>query len=311
LSKQRDRYLIIGMLALLLLLPLVLGGNRYLLSVLMNCAGLSLISLGVWITFSIGRINICQAGFALIGAYTTALLLSKAGVAYWVALPLSGVGAAVVGTIIGSAILKLRGIYFAMLTICLTEAIRLAFLNGGDFTQGSAGVTGLSQPFPSDSPLPMYYLAVGLLAFGLIVTWRVHYSRLGGVFRSMRLNEDLAESFGVPVWWYRIVAFAIACFLGGLGGSYFAVFTQSIYPQSFTVEHSIYFMLFCFLGGLEFVSGAMVGAFALTILFELLRPLQQYQSLIYGVLMIAVMLLMPNGLLAFAAPAAEKSKVRA
>jgi branched-chain amino acid transport system permease protein len=308
LSKQRDRYLIFGMLALLLLLPLVLGGNRYLLSVLMNCAGLSLISLGVWITFSIGRINICQAGFALIGAYTTALLLSKAGVAYWAALPLSGVVAALVGTIIGSAILKLRGIYFAMLTICLTEAIRLAFLNGGDFTQGSSGVTGLSQPFATESPLPMYYLAVVLLAFGLVVTWRVHYSRIGGIFRSMRLNEDLAESFGVPVWRYRIVAFAIACFLGGLGGSYFAVFTQSIYPQSFTVEHSIYFMLFCFLGGLEFVSGAMIGAFTLTILFELLRPLQQYQSLIYGVLMIAVMLLMPNGLLAFAAPAGDKPK---
>jgi branched-chain amino acid transport system permease protein len=299
-TKRRDGLLIIAMLALLIVLPLLLNGNRYLLSVLMNSAGLSLISLGVWITFCIGRINICQAGFALIGAYTTALLLHKAGLSYWLALPLSGIVAALVGMLIGSAILKLRGIYFSMLTICLTEAIRLAFLNGGAITQGSAGVTGLPQPFGSESALPMYYLALVLLAIGLFVTWRVNYSRLGGIFRSMRLNEDLAESFGVPVWRYRILAFGIACFLGGLGGSYFAVFTQSIYPQSFTVEHSIYFMLFCFLGGLEYVGGAMVGAFTLTILFELLRPLQQYQSLSYGILMIAVMLLMPNGLLGFA-----------
>jgi branched-chain amino acid transport system permease protein len=299
--KKRDLFVALGMLGVLILLPLAIGQSRYLLSVLMNCAGLSLVAFGVWIVFSIGRIDICQAGFALIGGYTTAIVLSRYGLGFWLALPLSALAAGAIGAVIGSFILKLRGIYFSMLTICITEAIRLAFLNGGDFTQGSKGITGLAQPFAGDSPLPMYYLAVGLLALGLLVTWRVHYTRLGRIFRAMRLNEDLAESFGTNVWRYRVMAFAIACALGGLGGSYFAVFTQSIYPQSFTVEHSIYFMLFCFLGGLEFVSGAMIGAFALTILFELLSQFQQYQTLIYGVLMIAVILLMPNGLMALRA----------
>ena len=296
--KKRDLSITLGTLALLLILPLFIGHSRYLLSVLMNCAGLSLIAFGVWILFTIGRIDICQAGFALIGGYTTAIALSRYGLSFWIALPLSALVSGTFGALIGSFILKLRGIYFSMLTICITEAIRLAFLNGGDLTQGSRGITGLPQPFAGDSPLPMYYLAVALLALGLLLTWRVHYTRLGRVFRAMRLNEDLAESFGTNVWRYRVMAFSIACALGGLGGSYFAVFTQSIYPQSFTVEHSIYFTLFCFLGGLEFVSGAMVGAFALTILFELLSEFQQYQTLVYGVLMIAVILLMPNGLMA-------------
>lgn len=299
--KKRDLVITLGMLAAMLVLPLAVGHSRYMLSVLMNCAGLSLIAFGVWITFTIGRINICQAGFALIGGYTTAILLSKLGLSFWIALPLSALVSGAAGALIGSFILKLRGIYFSMLTICLTEGIRLGFLNGGELTQGSKGITGLPQPFAGDSVLPMYYLAAALLALGLLVTWRVHYSRLGRIFRAMRLNEDLAESFGTNVWRYRVVAFAIACALGGLGGSYFAVFTQSVYPQSFTVEHSIYFMLFCFLGGLEFVSGAMIGAFALTILFELLSQFQQYQTLIYGVLMIAVILLLPNGLMALRA----------
>jgi branched-chain amino acid transport system permease protein len=300
--KKRD-LLVAGLcLAVLAVLPLAVGSSRYTLSVLMNCAGLSVVALGVWLTFTIGRINICQAGFALIGGYTTAIVLSRWGLAFWVALPLSALVSAAVGALIGSFILKLRGIYFSMLTISLTEAIRLAFLNGGDFTQGSRGITGLAQPFGGDSALPMYYLALALLAVALLITFRVHYSRLGRIFRAMRLNEDLAESFGTNVWRYRVTAFSIACALGGLGGSYFAVFTQSVYPQSFTVEHSIYFMLFCFLGGLEFVSGAMVGAFALTILFEVLRQFQQYQTLIYGVLMIAVILLLPNGLMALRAP---------
>jgi branched-chain amino acid transport system permease protein len=299
--KKRDLVITLGMLALMLVLPLVVGHSRYLLSVLMNCAGLSVVAFGVWLTFTIGRINICQAGFALIGGYTTAILLSKLGWSFWIALPLSALVSGAAGALIGSFILKLRGIYFSMLTICLTEGIRLAFLNGGELTQGSKGITGLPQPFAGESVLPMYYLAVALLALGLLLTWRVHYSRLGRIFRAMRLNEDLAESFGTNVWRYRVIAFSIACALGGLGGSYFAVFTQSIYPQSFTVEHSIYFMLFCFLGGLEFVSGAMVGAFALTILFELLSQFQQFQTLIYGVLMIAVILLLPNGLMALRA----------
>jgi branched-chain amino acid transport system permease protein len=299
--KKRDLFIALGFLAALTVLPLAVGSSRYMLSVLMNCAGLSVVAFGVWLTFTIGRINICQAGFALIGGYTTAIVLSRWGLSFWLALPLSALMSAAIGALIGSFILKLRGIYFSMLTISLTEAIRLAFLNGGDFTQGSKGITGLAQPFAGDSPLPMYYLSVALLALGLLVTWRVHYSRLGRIFRAMRLNEDLAESFGTNVWRYRVTAFAIACALGGLGGGYFAVFTQSVYPQSFTVEHSIYYMLFCFLGGLEFVSGAMIGAFALTILFEVLSQFQQYQTLIYGVLMIAVILLLPNGLMAMRA----------
>jgi branched-chain amino acid transport system permease protein len=297
-DKRRDLTLIIIFLAGLIIAPVFIGGSRYLISVLMNCAGVAVIATGVWLTFCIGRINICQAGFALIGAYVTAIAMSKLGLSFWIALPLSCLFSVICGTLIGSAILKLKGIYFSMLTICLTEAIRLAFLNGGSLTQGSKGITGLPQVFEGDSQMPLYYVGIALLALALGIIWRVHYSRLGGIFRSMRLNEDLAESLGINVWRYRILAFAIACGLGGLGGSYFAVFTQSVYPQSFTVEHSIYFMLFCFLGGLEFVSGAMVGAFALTILFELLQDVQQYQSLAYGVLMILVMLLLPNGLIA-------------
>src|SRR5947207_8591270 len=205
--KKRDLFIALGFLAVLIMLPLAIGSSRYMLSVLMNCAGLSLVAFGVWLTFTIGRINICQAGFALIGGYTTAIVLSRWGLSFWVALPLSALMSAAVGALIGSFILKLRGIYFSMLTISLTEAIRLAFLNGGDFTQGSRGITGLAQPFAGDSALPMYYLAVVLLALGLLVTWRVHYSRLGRIFRAMRLNEDLAERFGTNVWRYRVTAF--------------------------------------------------------------------------------------------------------
>lgn len=297
-KQMRDVLTIVAFLAILAVLPAFLASSRYLMSVLMNCIGVAVIATGVWITFLIGRTNICQAGFALIGAYVAAIAMVRYGWSYWVALPLAALLAGLAGTLIGCAVLKLKGIYFAMLTICLTEAIRLAFLNGGDFTHGSKGITDIPQPFAPTDVLTPYYLGLALLAIAFLIAYRIHYSRLGSIFRAMRLNEDLAESFGVNVWRYRILAFTLACVLAGIGGSYFALMAQSVYPQSFTVEHSIYYLLYCFLGGLDFVSGAALGVFVLTILFELLQAFQQYQSLVYGVLMIVVMLILPNGLLA-------------
>ena len=101
---------------------------------------LYLVSLGVWLTFAIGRINIGQAAFALIGGYATAILATRFGLSYWLCLPLSGILAALVGTVLGFGILRLRGVYFAMITLSLTEAVRLAFLNGGEFTGGATGI---------------------------------------------------------------------------------------------------------------------------------------------------------------------------
>ncbi|MFM2035555.1 MAG: hypothetical protein RL459_820, partial [Pseudomonadota bacterium] len=104
-QKSRDLQIAGVFMAVLLALPLLVGDSRYLLSVLMNCMGLSLIALGVWLTFTIGRINICQAGFALIGGYATAIFLTRFGLSFWLALPLSALVAGALGALIGSFIL--------------------------------------------------------------------------------------------------------------------------------------------------------------------------------------------------------------
>jgi branched-chain amino acid transport system permease protein len=294
----------------LVVLPVWFAGSAYILGVLTNASILSFISLGVWVTFAIGRINISQGAFALIGGYTAAILATRYGVSFWLCLPLAGLVAAAVGTIIGAAILRLRGVYFAMITLSLTEAVRLAFLNGGEFTQGASGIVNIPRPgaleifgltiipaFGGANPLPFYYLAAALLILGLLAVWRLTTSRLGWVFRSMRQNEELAASIGINVAKYRVIAYGFSCFLGGVGGAFFAAFHQNIYPATYSVTDSVNFMLYCFLGGLDFVFGPVVGAFLLVISFELLHDLQQYQTLIYGVLMISFILWLPNGLL--------------
>ena len=277
--------------------PLILADQPYWLNVLTNASMLSFASLGVWVTFAIGRINIAQGAFAMIGGYTTAILATRYGLPFWLCLPLSALAAAAVGTAIGLPILRLRGVYFAIITLSLTEAVRLAFLNGGDFTKGATGIVNIPRPPGIDGPVAFYVLSAALLLLGLLAVWRLATSRLGWVFRSLRQNEELASSIGIDIARYRVIAFAFACAMGGIGGSFFAVAQQNIYPATYTVQDSINFMLYCFLGGLDFVLGPIVGAFLLSISFELLGALQQYQALLYGILMIAVMLFLPNGIL--------------
>jgi branched-chain amino acid transport system permease protein len=294
-------------LAYVVLVPILLVDRPYLLNVLTNASVLSFASLGVWVTFSIGRVNIAQGAFAMIGGYTTAILSTRYGLSWWLCLPISAFVSAAVGTAIGWPILRLKGVYFAMVTLSLTEAVRLAFLSGGEFTQGASGIVNIPRPAGIDSPVAFYVLAAVLLVLGVVAVWRLANSRLGWVFRSLRQNEDLASSIGIDIARYRVIAFAFCCAMGGIAGAFFAAFHQNIYPASYTVADSINFMLYCFLGGLDFVMGPIVGAFLLVVAFELLGALQQYQALLYGVLMIAVMLFLPNGILSLAKLVRERT----
>jgi branched-chain amino acid transport system permease protein len=296
-SAARLGLAVVAALAYLVGVPLLLADQPYWLNVLTNASMLSFASLGVWVTFAIGRINIAQGAFCMIGGYTTAILATRYGVPFWLCLPLSGLVAAAVGTAIGIPILRLRGVYFAMITLSLTEAVRLAFLNGGDLTKGATGIVNIPRPAGIDGPVAFYVLAASLLLLGLLAVWRLATSRLGWVFRSLRQNEELASSIGIDIARYRVIAFAFACAMGGIAGGFFAVAQQNIYPATYTVQDSVNFMLYCFLGGLDFVLGPVVGAFLLSISFELLGSLQQYQALLYGGLMVAVMLFLPNGIL--------------
>ena len=310
---RRTTSVLIAVVALmyLVVLPVAFAGSPYVLRVLATVSALSVISLGVWLTFAIGRINIGQGAFALVGGYATAIMSTRWELSFWLCLPLSGLVAAAAGTLLGLGILRLRGVYFAMITLSLTEAVRLAFLNGGEFTGGAPGIPIIPLPgelslfgmrlIPAfdtvDTHLALFFLSAGLLIFSLAVVWRIASSRLGWVFRSMQQNEELATSIGIHIAHYRILAYAICCFFGGIGGAYFAVAQQSIYPSVFGVPDSIFFILYCFLGGLAYVAGPVVGTFLLFIAFEVLHPLQEYQQLIYAIFMVAVMLWLPNGLL--------------
>ena len=311
-NRGRNRNMMAGIAVFLYLvvIPLVFQSHNYIIGIVSTISILALISLGVWITFSIGRINIGQGAFALIGGYTTAILSTRYGVSFWLCLPLSGLVSGLLGFLLGWPILRLKGVYFSMITLSITEATRLTFLSGGKFTGGAFGILEVPRPgdlslfglkiipaFGGADPLSFYYLAAVLLLFGLAVVWRLSSCKIGAVFQSMRQNEELASSIGINVAKYRVMAYVICCFLGGLGGAYFAAYQQNIFPGTFQINDSIFFMLYCFLGGLDYVLGPIVGTILLFVSFETLHAIQQYQPLIYGILMIVLILWLPDGIL--------------
>ena len=313
--SNTQRWAAVGLflLTVLVLVPLAISvsGRVDLYYTLTSVALLSIASGGVWLTFYIGRINIGQGAFALVGGYVSALLVTQGGISFWWTLPLAGIFCALLAVLIGLPILRLRGVYFAMVTLVLTEVSRLSAL-ALPFTNGAKGITSI--PLPSelqvfgitlipaftrmDNPkLAFYLMAVVMMVLTFAVLWRIVNSRLGHLCRSLQQNEELASSIGVNIAYLRVLAYAISSFLGGIAGASFVAISQSLYPSSFQTTDSVNFMLNCFLGGLGFVFGPMLGTLLLYFGWDLLFATGRFQLLIYSSLMIALMLWLPNGVL--------------
>ena len=278
---------------------------------LTSVALLSIASGGVWLTFYIGRINIGQGAYALMGGYVSAILVVKYGVSFWLTLPIAGLFCGAASVVIGLPILRLRGVYFAMVTLVLTEVARLLML-ALPITNGARGITNIPLPgavkifgltvIPDFATLSnvrpaFYYLSVILMIVSFAALYRLVNSRLGKLCRSLQQNEELASSIGVNISHLRIIAYVISSFLGGIGGAIFGAISQSVYPSSFTIIDSINFMLNCFLGGLGYVFGPILGTFVLYFGWDLLFETGRFQLLIFSTVLIGLILALPNGLL--------------
>ncbi len=295
------------------LVPALIGatGRTDLYYTLTSVALLSIASAGVWLTFFIGRINIGQGAYALMGGYVSAILVVNYGVSFWLTLPLAGLFCATASILIGYPILRLRGVYFAMVTLVLTEVARLLAL-ALPITGGAKGMTSIPLPgalsvfgvtiIPDfagmqNARLAFYLLAATMMVLCFAAMYRLVNSRIGRLCQSLQQNEELASSIGVNIAYLRVIAYAISSFFGGVAGAIFAAISQSIYPSSFTVTDSVNFMLNCFFGGLGYVFGPMLGTLVLYFGWDLLFQTGKFQLLIYSTLMIILMLFLPNGLL--------------
>jgi branched-chain amino acid transport system permease protein len=312
-SRNALALLVLFLVAIFIVVPMTIGmtGRTDLYYTLSSVALLAIASGGVWLTFYIGRINIGQGAYALMGGYVSAILVVKGGISFWISLPLAGLFCAAASALIGLPILRLRGVYFAMVTLVLTEVVRLLTL-ALPITNGAKGMVNIPPPGPislfgltlipsfetfTERNEAFYFLSVAMMCLCFAALYRLVHSRIGQLFVALQQNEELASSMGLNVPALRVLAYSISSFFGGVGGAIFVAIAQSIYPSSFTVADSVNFMLNCFLGGLGYVFGPMLGTLVLYFGWDLLFQAGQYQLLIYSGVMIALMLILPNGLL--------------
>jgi branched-chain amino acid transport system permease protein len=290
---------------LLLVLPQILG---LFLSEVLTIVGLYVL-LGLGLNIVVGYAGLLDLGyvaFFAIGSYTIALLTSPElgffSLSFWTALPFAILFGVLFGVLLGIPVLKMRGDYLAIATLGFGEIIRILVLS--DFLRpwlgGAQGVGKIPKiaigAMEFGTPQEIYYLILaGCLVVGFI-SYRLRDSRLGRAWMALREDEDVAQAMGINLVSTKLLAFATGAGFSALSGAIFATKLGSVYPHSFNVMISINILCVIIVGGMGSIPGVILGAVALVGLPELLREFAEYRLLVYGAVLVAMMLLRPEGL---------------
>jgi branched-chain amino acid transport system permease protein len=314
-DRQRNAKLVLYavIVGLLLLLPQIVGQR---LSEVVGTVGIYVL-LGLGLNIVVGFAGLLDLGyvaFYAVGAYTTALLTSPASPAFnpelpfWGALPFVIVAAAMVGLFVGAPVLRLRGDYLAIVTLGFGEIAREIFKSqwAQPVTGGAQGILSIPPPLPFDrDPQSIYYPILIFCILAAIGATSLAASRVGRAWNAMREDESVAEATGVNTTNYKLLAFGLGAAFGCVSGALFAAKIGVIFADSFNILVSINALALIILGGMGNIFGVVVGALVLVGLPEFLREFAEYRLLIYGAVLVAMMLLRPEGLLPSRARSAE------
>lgn len=282
-----------GMLAGLLLLPVVIEDDKTLTIAILSFIVAALASSWNIVGGFAGQISLGHAAFFGIGSLVTRLLWLR-GVPLSLGILASGLAAALGAVIIGLPGLRLKGIYFAIGTLAMAEAIRITVNNR------LPGISALPAAALREYSLESrYYLALGVLLVTVAVSYWLTQAKLGLGLMSVREDEDAARAIGVNVFRHKLAAFILSAALAGLAGSSFAYFHVSYYPSlPFNPEWTFDALIVTFVGGVGTVVGPLLGAIFFVLIRDVLAAnLVGIHLLIFGVLFVIVVLLLPGGMI--------------
>jgi branched-chain amino acid transport system permease protein len=249
-----------------------------------------------------GLLDLGYVAFYAIGAYTFGLLAGghfDIHLSFWLIIPIAGLLASLAGILLGLPVLKMRGDYLAIVTLGFGEIIRLLATNLTGLTNGSQGLYNLDKPtlfgFVLKSGTNFYYLIFALVLVIFFIVNRLDRSRIGRAWVAIREDEDVAQMMGINTTFYKLLAFAIGALIGGLGGSVFAAWQGSIFPDNFNLFVSINVLCLIIIGGMGSIPGVIIGSFALIALPDILREFANYRLLIFGLLLVIMMIARPEG----------------
>jgi branched-chain amino acid transport system permease protein len=310
-AKAQPSMLRAGAVAVLVFLAAALGptflfSNYHLFQLTMVVVyAIAILGLAILTGFN-GQISLGHGAFYAIGAYVTAILMYQFNVPYWATLPVSAVACAIVGFLIGLPALRLGGLYLALTTFALAVSVP-QLLKHNALEPWTGGVQGLvidkpDPPFGLDiSPdqwLYMFSLFVGALLF--LVAWNIVRGRIGRSMMAIRDHALAAEAMGINIALLKTRTFALSALYTGVAGSLGAIVVQFVAPDSFGIFVSIYLFVGLVVGGVSSIGGAIIGGLFIEFVPNLAETVSKAApGAIYGVILIAVMFLMPAGAAGF------------
>ncbi len=305
-SAARSPFLGFGLLAVAGAAVPLLTRDSYHLDVATSLLMNLVLTLSLRFEMSTGQLNMAHISFMGIGAYASALLVTRAGWSFWAALPVAPLVAALAAVPVGRIALRVSGPYYFLITFAFLEVLRLFFNNFfADYLGGPSGLVEIPRPHALPlsggavaftGKLPQYWLMYALFVIAAAVLIRSEYSRLGLVASAIRQRDLLAETLGVDVVRYKLGVFVLGSFFAGVAGVFFAHSHQVLHSSDFGLEPMVLLVVFTVIGGAQSVWGPIVGTVVLSIISEFLRELHHYEILVYGVVLMIVMLVVPAGL---------------
>lgn len=291
----------------LFLVPLVVHDNVVLTILIFTyLVGILAVSFNLIFGFT-GQLSLFHAAAFGLSAYATYLAMIHLGVSFWVGALIGVLFVTLISIAIGAICFrfKLRELYFAIVTLALSELIRLVILNWNSFTNGSLGINFTLTPtlwvpgrgvIPVAGTLMWYYLSLVAIVVAVFAYSRIVHSWMGRCFASIRLNDALADTLGINVFRYKLVSFVAGNIGAAVAGSLYSFYISYIDPNYFSLDQSLAIIAMALLGGREFVAAPIVGALVLTALPHVINVNAEARLLIYGLILILTILLMPRGI---------------
>jgi branched-chain amino acid transport system permease protein len=292
-----SRVLIVIAAALAAALPLFSSSYQIYLAELILINIVAAIGLNL-LTGNCGQISLCHASLMAIGAYTTALLMTRFAVPYALALLAGIVVTTLLGASLGYPARRLSGLYLALVTLGFLEVVSIAIEEFPDLTGGVRGLK-LAKPELAGWPLStdaLYYFVLGVTVLAIRAGWGLQHSRYGRAFDAVRQSAIVAQALAISPARTKLLAFSIAAAFAGLAGGLFTAVVGFIDPTEFDISASLREITFIAVGGLGSVWGSVVGAAALTLLPETLRGAKEYSDVLYGVILLGALMLAPKGI---------------
>jgi branched-chain amino acid transport system permease protein len=249
-----------------------------------------------------GQISLGHGAFYALGAYVTAILMAKFGVAYWLTIPVAGFVCLIVGFLFGLPALRLEGLYLALATFALAVATPqlLKYKHLEDWTGGVQGIV-ISKPDPPfDLPINedqwLYFFTLAITIVMFVLAWNLLRGRVGRAIVAIRDHPIAAETMGINTALYKSLTFGVSALFTGIAGALGAIAVQFVAPDSFNVFLSISFLVGVVVGGLASISGALYGALFIQFVPNIADQISKAAPwAIYGIFLIAFMYMMPTG----------------